>query len=126
MPKVIHFEIPAEDPEIIRRFYEGVFGWKITQWKNQPYWLVEAGAKKEWGINGAIYRKDETRQMDKTVNTIGVEDLEDYIKKVERSGGEIIGEIREIPEVGRFVYAKDPEGTLFGMLEPSEEMMKMM
>ncbi|MGZ7109599.1 MAG: VOC family protein, partial [Methanobacterium sp.] len=29
MSKVIHFEIPAEDPERAIKFYEDVFGWKI-------------------------------------------------------------------------------------------------
>ncbi len=126
MPKVIHFEIPAENPEMVSRFYAEVFGWKIKQWQDQQYWLIEAGPKRERGINGAIYQKDETKQMDRTVNTIGVDHLEAYVAKVQRSGGEVMDEIREIPGVGYFVYAKDPEGTMFGMLEPAKEMGKMM
>ncbi|WP_276699221.1 VOC family protein [Methanobacterium formicicum] len=32
MPKVIHFEIPAEEPERAVEFYRKVFGWKIDKW----------------------------------------------------------------------------------------------
>ena len=30
MPRVIHFEINADDPERAVEFYRGVFGWDIT------------------------------------------------------------------------------------------------
>ncbi len=29
MPRVVHFEIPADDPERAIEFYRQVFGWKI-------------------------------------------------------------------------------------------------
>lgn len=59
MPKVLHFEIPAEDPERAVKFYEKVFGWKIKKWKGEfDYWLVEAREEDETGINGAIKPKD--------------------------------------------------------------------
>jgi hypothetical protein len=29
MPRVIWFEIPADDPDRAAKFYEDVFGWKI-------------------------------------------------------------------------------------------------
>src|SRR5689334_19629414 len=32
MPRVVHFEIHAEDPERAARFYGGVFGWQINKW----------------------------------------------------------------------------------------------
>ncbi len=32
MPKVIHFELPADDPERAVAFYEKVFGWTINKW----------------------------------------------------------------------------------------------
>jgi|GEM_PF-6830126 len=31
LPKVVHFEIPAENPERAD-FYKKVFGWKIEKW----------------------------------------------------------------------------------------------
>jgi len=43
MPKVIHFEIPAKDPERAIKFYKEVFEWKIVKWEGDfDYWLVTA------------------------------------------------------------------------------------
>ncbi len=115
MPRIIHFEIPAENPEKIVKFYQDVFGWEINKWGNEPYWMVKTGKAPEPGIDGAIYKKD---WMTETVNTVSVENLDEYLEKVKKSGGEIAREPMEIPGVGRHAVAKDPEGTLFGILQP--------
>ena len=55
MPKIVHFEIPAENPDRAVNFYEKAFGWKANKWEGpQDYWLVTAGEKDEPGIDGAI------------------------------------------------------------------------
>ncbi len=56
MPRVVHFEIPADKPERAVKFYESVFGWKISQWGGpMAYWLVSAGPKDEPGIDGNLF-----------------------------------------------------------------------
>ncbi len=124
MAKIIHFEIPATDPEKVGRFYKEAFDWEITQYEGAPdYWLVVAGPKEEkYGINGAIYKSGAN---DKTINTISVENVKEAMEKVKKAGGEIIGEIMDIPNVGLVVQAKDVEGTQFGMIQVPEEMKNM-
>jgi len=44
MPRVIHFEIPASDPERASAFYKKTFDWKIEKWPGPTeYWLVTTG-----------------------------------------------------------------------------------
>ena len=124
MAKVVHFEIPAESPEKISKFYTEVFGWKIEQWGNDDYWLVDTGLKSEPGIGGGIYRKK--KPTDGTVNTVAVMDLDAYMEKIKLAGGQIIGEPMDIPKVGRNVMALDPEGNLFGIIQFSDEDMASM
>ncbi|PCJ06651.1 MAG: glyoxalase [Rhodobacteraceae bacterium] len=46
--------------------------------------------------------------------------LEDTIERVTKAGGEVVSEIIEIP-IGRFFYAKDPDGNSIGLFEtPSQ------
>lgn len=53
MTKVIHFEIPADDPERAIKFYKKVFGWKIDKWEGEfDYRLVTGGKEDEPGITG--------------------------------------------------------------------------
>ena len=46
MSRVIHFEIPAGDPERAANFYRKVFGWKIEKWPGpMEYWMASTGAE---------------------------------------------------------------------------------
>jgi len=39
---IIHFEIPAEDVERLRKFYSHLFGWKIEKMPGpMDYWNIE-------------------------------------------------------------------------------------
>jgi predicted enzyme related to lactoylglutathione lyase len=117
MSRVVHFEIPARNIDTSRKFYSSVFGWKIEQWGEElEYYLVTTGDKGIPGIDGAIYKPAEG--IDGVVNTIGVESLDETIEKVSSNGGEIVTPKQEIPQVGTFCYAKDPEGILLGILQP--------
>ena len=33
MPRVVHFEIHAENPERAIEFYSGLFGWEVMKWE---------------------------------------------------------------------------------------------
>ena len=39
---IVHFEIPADDVERLRRFYSNLFGWKIEKTPGPvDYWMIE-------------------------------------------------------------------------------------
>ena len=59
MPRVTHFEIPADDPERAADFYRKVFGWEIKKWDGPvDYWLVTTGSADEPGIDGGIAKAE--------------------------------------------------------------------
>ena len=120
MPRIVHFEIPAEDPEKVSKFYTDTFGWEIKKWEGpMDYWLVRTGDRSEMGIDGGIYKMDEKMKMKREIiNTVGVMDIKESIEKVKQNGGKIMGEVQEIKGVGMFVYAMDPEGNKLGMMQP--------
>ncbi len=117
MPRPIHFEIPANDPERIIAFYQSAFGWTIPKWEGggMPYWLITTGPDGEPGINGGILKKRDPEQP--CVNTIGVANLDEAIATVTNSGGTICVPKMPIPGVGWLAYGKDPEGNIFGMMQ---------
>lgn len=115
MPRVIHFEINADDPERAARFYREAFGWDVNKWEGpQEYWLAATGPDDQPGINGAIMPRMEKNT---TVNTIDVPSLDEAIEKVKAAGGKVVTEKMEIPDIGTFAYAVDTEGNAFGILE---------
>jgi predicted enzyme related to lactoylglutathione lyase len=119
MSKVVHFEINVDNPQRAIKFYSSVFGWKIDKYGgSMDYWLVNAGAEGEPGINGAIMPRNGNLS---TVNTIGVTSLEAALKAVEKAGGKVTQPKNTIPGIGYFAYCLDTEGNTFGILQPNME-----
>jgi len=119
MPRVVHFEIPAADPERAAKFYEAVFGWKINRWEGPiDYWLVITGEEGEPGIDGAIMPREGSAGEVNTVNTVEVDSFDEFADKITTAGGKLVSAKQEIPGVGYHAYCVDTEGNLFGILEP--------
>src|SRR5713226_8820144 len=98
MSRVIHFEIPARDPERAATFYRKTFGWKIEKWPGpMEYWMVTTGAEGTRGINGGLMRNTSVKT---TTNTIGVESVDDAVAAVTKAGGKLIMPKTPIPTVG--------------------------
>jgi uncharacterized protein len=117
MSKVVHFELPAEDPQRAVAFYEKVFGWSITKWEGPfDYWLVTTGSDDEPGINGAITPRMMPEQV--TTDTISVESVDDSLKKIVEAGGTISQPKQAVPGIGYIAYCTDTEGNLFGVIQP--------
>ena len=121
MPRVIHFEIHADDPERAVKFYQDVFDWKINKWDGpEDYWLVMTGEKGEPGIDGAILRRQGPINGDAVIAyvcTIDVPSADDYAARVTSSGGTIVLPKMAVPGIGWLFYAKDSEGNIFGAMQ---------
>jgi hypothetical protein len=120
MPRIVHFEIYADDPKRAIKFYEGLFGWEFTKWESseQEYWLITTGPDDEPGINGGLGGPRDL--PDKAVNTIDVKDIEMVLEHIVDYGGEIIAPKMPVPGVGWLAYCRDTEGVLFGMMQADE------
>jgi len=116
MSRVVHFEIPADNPERAIKFYEKVFDWQIEKWDGPiEYWLIMTGEEDKPGIDGGLARReDPTTGVE---NTIDVKDLDASLANVKASGGEVIRPRMAVPGVGWMAYIKDTEGNVFGLME---------
>ena len=130
MYPVIHFELPAEDRGRARRFYEGVFGWQVTELGPEmgDYSLVFTTQTdpvsrmpvKPGAINGGFYKKDAPEQA--TRITILVDDLEKVRASVKAAGGRFLpgasgDEVDDMPGLGLFSTFVDPEGNVVTLYE---------
>jgi len=121
MPRPIHFEIHAGNPERAMKFYADLFGWTFNRWGDQPYWLVMTGDPKTPGIDGGLLPRQGPAPVDmQPVNafvcTVDVADVAAVAARVPALGGTIAVPKMAIPTVGWLAYAKDTEGNLFGMM----------
>jgi predicted enzyme related to lactoylglutathione lyase len=122
--RVIHFEIHADNPERAIAFYTALFGWQFKKWEGGwPYWLVTTGSDSEPGINGGLLQRHspppgEGQAVNAYVCTAGTLDIDASIAKSTELGGILAVPKMQIPGVGWLAYVKDPEGNIFGMLQP--------
>jgi predicted enzyme related to lactoylglutathione lyase len=114
MPRPIHFEIPADQPERAERFYKDVFGWKFTKWEGpHEYWMIDTGSDGP-GINGGMLRR---MPGSVTTNTMGVGSVDETVRNVVANGGAVAVPKMAIPGVGWLAYCTDPEGNIFGLMQ---------
>lgn len=114
MLRPIHFEITVADPDRAAKFYTDVFGWKFSKWEGpMEYWLIMTGEKDEPGINGGMMKGD----APKTVNTVDVPNIDEYIAKITSAGGKVIMPKTELPGMGWYAYVQDTEGNALGLIE---------
>jgi len=124
---IVHFEIPASNPEKLSDFYKNLFGWKIEKMPMGAmgdYWTIEtragtAGnmekAMSTPGANGGIMKKMDANQ--RPVNYVMVESVDEFSKKIQNLGGKIIIPKTPIPNMGAFAVGLDPEGNPVGIFE---------
>lgn len=113
MPRVVHFEISAENPERAVAFYRDVFGWEFRRWElEEGYYTVSTGEGP--GIDGGLFKR---REVVGHVNTVDVPDLDAFLEKVVAAGGEVTIPKFAIPGVGWFAYVKDTERSVVGLIQ---------
>jgi predicted enzyme related to lactoylglutathione lyase len=117
MSRVVHFEIPADDPKRAIKFYEDVFGWKIEKWGEFEYWLVTTGEEEEPGINGAILPKKFNGVVR---DAISVDSYREAVKKIEYAGGKMLTEAMPVEGIGITGAFEDTEGNQFLIVASKE------
>ena len=127
MDSVVHFEIPADDTKRAGKFYTEVFGWQINPVPDMDYTMVgttvssEDGRPKEPGaINGGMPKRG--GPVEHTVVTVGVQDIEATLRKIESLGGRIVSPKMPVGEMGFAAYFKDTEGNVVGLFQPAGQM----
>lgn len=116
MPTIVHIEIPASHVEKAKDFYENVFDWKMKKWEDpaMKYYSVETtDLDGKEGVTAGIGEKRPDNQ--ELVVYIGVDNIEEYSKKIEENGGKILTSKMAVPEMGYLVVCKDPENNTFGL-----------
>jgi predicted enzyme related to lactoylglutathione lyase len=53
------------------------------------------------------------------VLVIAVADADQAVEKVKKSGGRLVGEILDIPNVGRYARVQDTEGNVIAVIKPT-------
>ncbi|MBX7105039.1 MAG: VOC family protein [Gemmataceae bacterium] len=123
MPRVVHFEIHAADPQRAIKFYSELLGWQFSSWGGpQEYWVIRTGEPGTLGIDGGMIARRGNAPAGMVavvayVCTVDTPDVDGYSARAVALGGQIVVPKMPIPGVGWLVYCKDTEGNIFGMMQ---------
>ena len=108
---IVHVEIPAVNLEGAGKFYESLFGWKISHMPEMNYTMWEAGD----GSGGGFPEVSADNPAGQVLVYIDSDDIEADLKMVEKLGGKVLHQKTEIPGMGWFGVFKDPTGNVLGL-----------
>lgn len=113
--KLTHFAIHIDNIERAKQFYQGVFEWGFASYGPPDFLQIKADQSDNGELIGALQARKYSPVKEKIVGlecTIGVESVDEIIRKVEKNGGEILMPKTAIPYVGWITKFLDTEGNL--------------
>ena len=117
---VVHFEIPADDMERAKRFYQSAFGWQLTTMPGMDYTMVGTVASNDQGtptepgaINGGMFQRQEPRTT--PIVTVDVADIDKALETITSLGGLVALGKQDVMGMGFTAYFTDTEGNLMGL-----------
>ena len=115
MPTVVHLDIGADDPERARRFYEGLFDWKMEKPPGMTdYYLIETrDLDGKPGVGGGLGKRGDPGQ--RITSYVGVSSIDEYAAKVEKLGGKVVMPRTAVPGWGYLATCLDTEDNMFGL-----------
>jgi predicted enzyme related to lactoylglutathione lyase len=128
MPTIVHFEIPSDDIERSRKFYNELFGWDIEKWtgtmpataEGMEYWIISTvDAKGNKALGGGMMKRQSPQQQEIT-NYFDVKSVQEYSAKVEKLGGKVISPKQSLPGMGYIAICTDTENNGFGIFEADQ------
>ncbi len=119
-PRVVWFEIPADNIDRAKTFYSKLFGWKIAGMPDMSDYLhIDTGGSDESLDGGMTPRRSPGQQI---TSYIFVESIDRYAAEVEKLGGKVCVPKTEVPKMGYFAICLDTENNSFGLWEMIGEM----
>lgn len=130
MDKVTHFHLPANDIGRAKKFYQEIFGWEIIDAGMEKamvggkvnYHLANTVDTDKYGlalepgaINGALFLRDSPEESQLIV--INVPSIDEYLKKVEASGGRVVMPKSPVGDFGMYAEIADTESNVVGLFQ---------
>ena len=114
--RIVHFEIPSNQPEALTQFYGELFGWTFQQAPipGVEYWLCDTGSEGP-GINGAIMQRQNPQQP--WMNYVDVDNIDAALEKATRLGDKVALEKMAVGVVGAVAAISDADGSVCGRWE---------
>ena len=109
-----HVEIPADDVDRAKRFYQGVFGWNFSTIPGYDDYELYTTTADGTGVGGGIGKRGVTAGRE-VRNYISVDSIDAALPKVTANGGRVVSPKEEVMGQGWYAVVTDSEGNEFAL-----------
>jgi uncharacterized protein len=110
----VHIELHSKDLDRSKKFYAGMFGWKLEEFPAMDYTIINVGE----GTGGGMMKNPMPGIPDSWLPYILVDDVAESTKKAQSLGATIVRDVTEVPDMGWFSVIVDPTGAALGLWQP--------
>ena len=115
-------DLTVQDAVQIKNFYSKVTGWKpsgVSMGDYEDFNMTPPAHNIP--VSGICHARGQNSHLPPYwLIYIYVEDLDESIKNCIHLGGNLIGEVREMGQQGRYCVIRDPAGAVTALFEPAE------
>ena len=119
---VAHFEIYADDPDTLGRFYTSLFDWKMEPVPGMDYRFIKTVDTDQkgmptqpGGINGGMLKRPAGYAGKAWINYVNVASLDESVAKAQQLGAKVTKGRSAVPGMGWFAMLIDPQGNEFAL-----------
>jgi uncharacterized protein len=110
----VHIELHTQEPEKAKKFYTGLFDWKLEDVPDMDYTIIKVGE----GTGGGMMKSPMPDAMPQWVPYVLVDDIAAYTERAKNLGARVLADITEVPGMGWFSMLVDPTGAAFALWKP--------
>ncbi|MCL5669379.1 MAG: VOC family protein [Gammaproteobacteria bacterium] len=107
----VHVELLTNDVTKAKKFYQGLFDWKLEDMPGMDYTMINAGA----GTGGGMMKNPAPNMPSHWMAYVLVDDINAATKKAKALGANVVKEVTEIAGYGWFSVIVDPTGAALGL-----------
>ena len=118
--RLTHFAIYTDDLERAKKFYRQVFQWGFASFGSPDFLQIKDRDTEAGELIGALQSGKFSPLQEKITGlecTIGVENVDETIRRIQNGGGEVLLPKTAIPYVGWITKFLDTEGNLLCAME---------
>jgi uncharacterized protein len=121
--KFVWYDLMTSDTKAAQAFYRNVIGWdaKDSGMPDRSYTILSMGPTMVGGLMPVPEDARKAGVRPAWMGYIGVDDIDAYAKRVKAAGGAIHRGPEDIPGVGRFAVAGDPDGAGFMLFQGASD-----
>ena len=112
----VHVELNTNDVASAKKFYKGLFKWKLKDVKMGPttYTMLDVGK----GVGGGMMTKPMPEAPYFWLSYVQVDDVKKTIAKARALGAQVIVDYKEVEGSGSLGIFADPSGAVLGVWQP--------